>query len=729
MLKSRLLFALIFINTFIYSQLNSMNGEVFTPKGDLRALVIFAGFKGFDSDQDMEGWKHEAEFPEYVVNGRCPELFFTDTAEFENIPSPNNQSISRLFYDMSKNHRPFRFMADVYPSRVNIDPTKAIGWDGMNRLVIEKLKETNPTFDWSPYDNRTNNPNFKFDNSQSSPDGKPDYVIICYRYEKFWEKQPVSQMNYWMGSGGGISVLQGVHNFKFNDKYTITEDGFHMNTVGAKSTENFRRLFQHELGHELFSCPHHFGAGATQGSYFRSVTFGWGTSTSSATCTKLINSWEGWLLGWIEIKHDLADFSDNGIYYLDDFATTGEVIRIKIPNTKNQYAWIENHQLKSIFDQSRWTGSLVNEPKGSSGMTNIDTGLFIFNENVVDARENIRTSLVFDMQAINGTRFLNANGNYDYKVPTKFGKSWLEYWNNNVYEFERTDANPYDGINPFVFYRFDANKDGKIDNNHDFNMGNATESYQIVKEIVGDTGRMLYGNHGCTNSEAKGYRRKHAFDVGDTLSMCHNPPLTNLARYNYRTEEQEPIFINGLKIIVLSKEKGVYKLKIEFDNNLVSKDLRLAGNLILKDISNKEIDFWVQNESKILVNKSGTINTLKNNNGTFTNETKWKIDSASLYFSDKTELEINDSSSVLLAGNSRLEMLKSKLILKDKAVLTFEKNTHFIIDKKSRIFTEKGAKIIFLAGSYINDILLKEDYSIENTIKLKPKKLMRKVGG
>ena len=298
-MKKTILFYLAFFSFVYFSsgQRNSMNGEVFTPKGDLKVLIIFAGFKGYDQDQEMNSWNSENEFPDYVKNGRCDELFFSDTSQFLNYPSPDNMSISRLFYEMSSNNRPFRMMADVYPTRINIDPTKCHYWGAMNLSVIKKLQETDPNFDWSKYDNRTNRPNFLFDNSQSAPDGKPDYVIICYRYDKGWAYQPVPNMNRWQGSGGGISIVEGVYDFPFNEKYTITSDGFHMNSVGVKEAESFRRLFQHELGHELLSCPHHFGTGGTLGAYFRSAVMGWGTAVNSSSCTRLINSWESWMMG------------------------------------------------------------------------------------------------------------------------------------------------------------------------------------------------------------------------------------------------------------------------------------------------------------------------------------------------------------------------------------------------------------------------------------------------
>ena len=409
---------------------------------------------------------------------------------------------------------------------------------------------------------------------------------------------------------------------------------------------------------------------------------------------------------------------------MDAHATTGEVIRIKIPNTKNQYAWIENHQLRSVFDQSRWVGTLDNVPEGNDGMSNIDTGLFIYIEDLMPDREKINTYLVSDIQAVNGTKFLNANGNWDYKVPTQMTKSWAEYWNNTLYVFERLEENPYDGINPFVTYRFDANNDGVIENEHSFNNAINSEQFTIVKELVGDSSFLFYGNHASSSPQALKYRRVHSFVVGDTLSMSNNPPLTNNPKYNLAKARQEPTFINGLRLEVLSVKDGKYTIKLDFDNNQVHKNLRLSGNSVLKDIENKDVDFNVQKRVKVTVDKSNTINTLKNNNGTFINETQWLVDSARIQLNRNSELEILDSSVVSLNKGSQLSLSKSLLSLNDEGKLIFEEGSHVYIHPKCMIHVTQKASVLFKQGAIINGKLLIKDLMFFNHT-LKGRKFIR----
>lgn len=688
---------------------SSERGEVFTPKGDLKALIIYAGFKGYDHGQEAREWPADQELPSYVKNGAYLETFYNDTTYFEHPPSETNKSISRLFYEMSG--KKFRFMADVYPQRININPKKLKSWAQMNREVIKTMQKKDPNFDWSPYDQRKNRPNYLSDNSFSKPDGKPDYVIIIYRYVKSWKKQPVDRMNYWTGSGGGISVLQGVDYFKYSDKYTVVSDGFHMNTVGVQSESGFIRLFKHELGHELISCPHHFGTGGTLGQYFRSSCFGWGTSVSAITSTLLINAWERWMLGWIELDKDLKDEKDNGTYTIQDFGTTGDVIRIKIPHTKSQYLWIENHQLKSIFDHNPMAGDLENVPQGSSGIAELDKGLYFFVEDIMDKREKIQTYIVSDMKRVNGTQFLNAAGNWDYHEPTKMTKSWEEYWNNKLYYFERKEQNPFSGTNPFMYYRFDENKDGKIENRHNFNTSRSTESVTIVKEMVADTALLFYANHGGMNENAKPYRRSQAFQLGDTLSMAHNPPVVNRPRYLVKEGRERPVFLNGIKISVIDLKDGIYTLKIVFNNNKVDHDLRIAGNIILKDIAATEVDFMVSPYKTVTVNKSGTINSLTKLDGSFIHETTWVIDSAVVNMQEESKLIVEDSSIVYFKKGSELRLVhNAELKVKDKAQLLLAKGSKVTIDENTVVICEKNGVIRMQKGAIINGKTLAQDF-------------------
>ena len=439
---------------------NSTFGKIFTPKGDLRILIIYAGFEGFDESQGVNNWPANSELPDW----KPEELFYKSFDEFSKFSKDTTiTNISKFYHEMSQPNGNFRMVADVFPRRINIDLANANNFSSCNRLVMEKIQKEYPDFDWSRYDQRTNFPNYKFDNSVSKPDKKPDYVIIAYRYLRSWQRQPKEGMNLWTPT---YSSLDGLWGMNFNG-YTFDGAGFTMGTFDGKG--NFTELFLHELAHELYSCPHYSSANGAMGKYFNTPVCG--SDMMSMLKGQVASAFERWLLGWIEIKHDLKNWKDNGIYELKDFVTSGDAIRIKIPHTEEQYLWIENRQSKSIYDHNPWRKQLYNQPTGSKGIPDRDKGLYIYIEDVVSERQKIDAGLVYNLEKVNGIMPLHARGNHDYIFPKRLTytngntPSYEQvYWNNKVYWLEQGKPNAIAGINPFVNYRNDLDSNGVINN-------------------------------------------------------------------------------------------------------------------------------------------------------------------------------------------------------------------------------------------------------------------------
>lgn len=399
---------------------SSVNGKVFTPKGDLRILVIYAGFNNIvenirTGDQPLSGWpvlfsdveniarSIDIKVPTYVdsISGAMPGVFFSDTTEFAVYCIPadtTNMSLSRYYYDMSGGK--FRIMADAYkdpvtgkPVRINIDPSGATQWRDLNRKVIQQMKAQDPGFDWSPYDKRTNWTDYQCDNSLSNPDGKPDYVVIVYRWSGGWGVQPLSGMQNWTGSGGAYSILNGLDTVSYNG-YTFDNAGYTLPNGGGNGIGGF----VHELAHELFSAPHIMGANGEPGAYFHTPSAGWGMATTTVTNLSA-NAWERWLLGWGENRANFVNaniesqgaIQNGGVYTLQDFITTGDAMRIRIPGS-TQYLWIENHQKKSLWDHNPWAGD-VQSLKGEI-IPDMEKGIYMYVENILPARSAIALDMI-----------------------------------------------------------------------------------------------------------------------------------------------------------------------------------------------------------------------------------------------------------------------------------------------------------------------------------------------
>ena len=110
---------LLFLQQLLFAQkpVSSSYGKVLSPHGDLRILVIFAGFDGFDHNQPYHNWGYGNALPSFDIN----QLFFTDFGDFEKYKNDTaNTNLSRYYYEHSNAVRRLRIVADIFPERINI---------------------------------------------------------------------------------------------------------------------------------------------------------------------------------------------------------------------------------------------------------------------------------------------------------------------------------------------------------------------------------------------------------------------------------------------------------------------------------------------------------------------------------------------------------------------------------------------------------------------------------
>ena len=312
---------------------------------------------------------------------------------------------------------------------VEIDPNGAGSWDDLTIKAYEELKKkySNLNDIFSQYDKRTGVPLYQFDNSiNPQPDGVIDYAVINFRFSSLWSdaEVPVPGMKSWTRSGGGYSVISG---YDFGD-YSIST-GF----TACAGIESDVKLYTHEIGHELYEAPHYGNCNSVLGKYLISNKFWVMMSTGGNEIYAGANAWERWFLGWINIKHDLVDKTNNGDYVLRDYFTTSDAIRIKLPYVNNQYIWLENHQGSNIFEKR------INYDANLCGfaLPNPPTGLMLYAENISSSKSNVWVIT----SGANGIKLFNKQGNYDFSV-IKYENRW-ELCDNLIANFRQGLPNPY----------------------------------------------------------------------------------------------------------------------------------------------------------------------------------------------------------------------------------------------------------------------------------------------
>ncbi len=258
----------------------------------------------------------------------------------------------------------------------------------------------------------------------------------------------------WSGSGGGSTTLASLS----YSNYTVNE-GFNI-TSGGLSSEEVVGFFPHEVGHELYHCPHLMGANSTRGNQFYFPSSGWGMMSNVSHSMICANAWEAWILNWIDLTTGASnvnsnlessdDLNTNGNYEIRDLVTTGDAIRVKLPNVDNTYLWIENHQKLAVSEHKPWKDANPSWQVSNELIPDSENGIYMFIESVADDRENFSTGIVYDLDAINCIKPINAQGNYDY-IRSEYPKldplntnltDDRYFWNNITYTFTRTNENP-----------------------------------------------------------------------------------------------------------------------------------------------------------------------------------------------------------------------------------------------------------------------------------------------
>jgi M6 family metalloprotease-like protein len=667
------------------TSLYSPNGKIFTPKGDLKVLIICAGLGEPYDSYPMDGWNVGTNtFPDWVVSNS---KFYSDNSQFSATATSNDKNnISRFYYEMSKGA--FRITADVYPTRVNVNSTGVTSWSDLNRKVIEKMKSDNPNFDWSKYDKRTNNPNFTQDNSNSTPDKMPDFIVIVYRYTSSggsWTTNPPG-----VSSSGGYAAIDGLSGLNYNG-YTFDANAGYTHSLGTASMYG---LFIHEISHSIFDCPHYANANNTLGKYFYNVIGAWGFMNVSSQPSPFgcANGWERWYLGWIELNSngvnsnvtDLTSLPASNEFTLRDFITTGDVVRVKIPNGTgpNQYLWLENHNGNSIFEDRPWGSGngCINNALPASGR-----GLTAYIESI-DGDRNKPFSFWGDTYTANGIKPFHPKGNYDYSFATQSTLPSCLLWGNKIYNIIEGQSNPLAGQNRIEGIRLDYNNDGAIPTDENANGTNAAaREYNWVAMRDGNVTYDFLGSD-------------ITFTIGQKLGMGTNPALINRPMYDQISKQMSPYYLNGISVLVESQDaNGNVKVKVLYNDVTINSNLRWTGNIMLPDITtNSDPDLILATNYTLTINKSGTPNRhTKNSFNDLVNPTIFTC-------APNSFLKMQNSSNIIVDNLSTFTIgTGSTLEINDGAIFTVENGSTLQVKSGATLNVIGTGKIVVKSGGYI----------------------------
>jgi len=520
---------------------------------------------------------------------------------------------------------------------------------------------------------------------------------------------------YGCGAGNGHSHLGAGSTIKGKTAKMI-------GSWGDCSGDNFF-LFTAEYIHALYGGNNfHTGSGAAKWSFLTSAR-SFSTTAQSASQSNTFTGWDRHRLGWYNPNHSLDTISALDVnrqitvsdltiennpasqtYILRDFYKTGDAIRIKLPHidwqsngdVKNQYLWLENHQLLSEFDDNRGCDKWV-------------PGMYAYIQVGKDIKKGNTPGAIFpcsgsgcgpDPNGLGSFLFpLTAAGRHDFDYRTDLATQCSLNddccWGNKTLPIERssseTKPNTFTGFSS-LFNTYDWDGNGVLRSQNDiFQPG--------LSEVI--NGSVIYNAHQWGTSNT-------AFTLGsqNKLNIATNPAPVPV--YTYRSNdyndnlypndipawENRTIPLNGLSIEILdtipNSNTGGHDIKVhvEWDNYEITQDVRWTGNIVLQ---NDPDDPQVR-QSKIKINNGKTITIARgesptqhishdNYNGEtmFTRPSKFTMKNGTeLVAEANATLRVKDDSKLTMKPGSEMTLgSDADLVIKDDATMVVEGNSTF----------------------------------------------------
>lgn len=584
---------------------NSTNGIAFTPKGNLKILIVFAGFT-----QDDDATCGTSTLWPFAVSGGAPTALpatlssdiYTSPTQFS--LGATDQTLSNFFYQMSRTAAtPFKVTFGYIPTRINVSRTSRSYGDmaGFSAdalaAAVAQYNTTTANFPWSEYDQHTNSPNFNTDNSATGPDGKLDYVIVC------WRTGCQSGLPGSTGLGGvpGITIPA-----------TTQHPAYQIATGHCQAGSSFEiGTCLHEMAHTLYNAPHLFGANGTVGNHFYH-TFGWGMMQNIPT-NYSVSAWERWYLGWTSLKTGIDQVNSdifnaasltatNGLYTLRDYTTTGDVVRITLPNSRGQHVWLENRALNGPCDTRR--GGLGTAGDGLP-LPAPPAGLLAMVESM-----GSRTAMLspYDKTKVNGLRAVSAQGNFDYYPSGALsnfnnhgnGNTTYNYVGNGTLTGNAPVPNPTGGHSEITNIRGDRDGDGII--RYDDYHGNNDVT-------VGNEKTLLYRLNGAFNDGPNG-PNIGTRTVGFRYGLDSNPMLIPHQTYDNTTKRLSVIPLSGLSVELTAYDAstGDITVRVRYDNTNIKRDTRWTGELRTYPVANAiyGAEIFVTDNATLTLDRSAT---------------------------------------------------------------------------------------------------------------------------
>lgn len=699
-------------------------GGAVTPQGVLKVLVVFAGFTNdvnpaapnYAQNQNNDNPWPQTDATHPIPGTSFPRNvtadFYTSLASFQN--NAVDHTLSNLYYQMSRHSaNPFKIQAIFFPKRINVtadsiknfDPRGFFAYTDEVMAALKNDPDT-PNFDFSQVDQRGASPNFTHDNSTTPPDHTIDYTVIIWRNPGTPFRTPIPNTQYQQGiayTSAGWAAVPSISGISSANGQLYGINGVGFTQAGGMSGLD-QEVFIHEFAHTLYNSPHYLAANRTVYDKFY-LTEGPGMMGKLQTFF-MANAWERWYNGWVElltgttrvnsdVQGPASLTATNGEYTLRDYVTTGDVMRIKLPNS-TQYLWLENHQRTSAFDDRHGypVGSQLPQP---NPLRVAPTGIIAMVEGVAASRTDLLNSQDI---GCNGLKVISAQGNFDYTPSASSSKFDNYFLNYDLYDFTNPIANPFGGESQITRRRIDLDRIGTPGYGTIYNdvttgnVGTISESTpSFILNGVGEDG--IFGPDAAFKT------------VGQKMGNSYNPAIFEQQRYDPTTAKLSPIKLGGLSVELIAKNKytGAITIKVRYDDVAIAQNTRWSGDLQMMDVAGAAsgADVRVMSGQTLTINKSGTNNRHTKLAGEFVNPTTLTCGGAGVLFLQESGSTVNVAGAntafqVKSGGELKLNPYGTTFAVKTGAVLDIQSGGTYTGWYATTTRIEAGGSLVVRSG-------------------------------
>ena len=484
---------------------------------------------------------------------------------------------------------------------------------------------------------------------------------------------------------------------------------FALYTGSSKSKPT--QIVRHELSHPLIgNNDFHAAGGGNQVDYWIQSTGGWcclGLSGSSLQCC---SGWDRQRMGWFvpnspyEITaHDSDNISfvngdlkatnpnDAGIYYLRDFVTTGDAIRIKLPfldsiNEYSEYLWLENH-----------TGSLNNGSEFDNWqyaykdcVNDFDGGLMSYMQIDKDVRSSTTSSYVYGGYS-GYLRPLTANGFVERSFDTICVFNSCVQWD-STYPFTRGLPNPLSGGCDEEFYTVDVDKNEVItynDSRNNFVEKTSNNNYLFELTQLGNNLHVFTVNG------------NHKIGMGTNPSTASMMNMVGKDSPIQNAKNVKEVYLNGISIEILERSSnGDLKLRIRFDDVDVENDVRWCSDSIVLNPINSLSGYSLNLKQGNQINLDQGLTATKMTNPMTFNGQKVFASPTTFTVMPQAKIHMEQSTNITLKNGSKLHFREnSACVIENSSSIEVKSGTIFQLDDCALLEINGTSKLIVRSGA------------------------------